>query len=134
MTIKKIFLGWSVANWRNHYLLKCPEIGKTLSKPFTRFQLGMFYSLKIYLFWKIWLVSLKLTVETGVNLKTKHSSRGSNHFHMELRGIYDLLSINKQTNQANSSTQEIKLFFLQFCKMHLASFKKNQSFWTGSSE
>ena len=60
--------------------LKMPENWeKKLSQPFTRFQLGMFYSV-IYLFWKIWLVSLKLTVETGVNLKTSSSS-GSNHFH-----------------------------------------------------
>ena len=35
-----------------HYLLKCREIGKKLSQPYTRFQLGMFYSV-IYLFWKI---------------------------------------------------------------------------------
>ena len=69
-----------------HYLLKCPKIGKKkLFQPFTRFQLGMFYSV-IYLFWKIWLVSLKLTLETGVNLKTSSSS-GSNHFHTKLRGI-----------------------------------------------
>ena len=91
-----------------HYLLKCPKIGKKLFQPFTRFQLGMFYSV-IYLFWKIWLVSLKLTLETGVNLKTSSSS-GSNHFHTKLRGIYDLLSIIKQTNQANSCTREVKFF------------------------
>ena len=66
--------------------LKMPENWKKkLFQPFTRFQLGMFYSV-IYLFWKIWLVSLKLTLETGVNLKTSSSS-GSNHFHTKLRGI-----------------------------------------------
>ena len=50
----------------------------------------------------------------------QNSISGSNDFHTKLRGIYDLLSINIQPNQAKSSTQEISLFFffLQFYKMH----------------
>ena len=105
-----ILLGWSVANWRIIIIISqnARKLEKKLFQPFTRFQLGMFYSV-IYLFWKIWLVSLKLTLETGVNLKTSSSS-GSNHFHTKLRGIYDLLSIIKQTNQANSCTREVKFF------------------------
>ena len=100
--------------------LKCPKIGKKIVP--TIYQISTWN----VLFWKIWLVPLKLTLETGVNLKTSSSS-GSNHFHTKLRGIYDLLSIIKQTNQANSSTQ-VSFFFLQFCKMHLASLKITNHF------
>ena len=109
---QSILLGWSVANWRITIIISknARKLEKKLFQPLTRFQLGMFYSV-IYLFWKIWLVSLKLTLETGVNLKTSRRSSDSNHFHTKLRSIYDLLSIIKQTNQANSSTQEIKFFF-----------------------